>query len=36
MSPDECRAAREHLNWTRDELSRAADVPLAQLKALSP
>jgi hypothetical protein len=28
MSPDECRAAREHLNWTRDELSRAADVPL--------
>ena len=28
ISPDECRAAREHLNWSRDELSRAADVPL--------
>jgi hypothetical protein len=28
MTPDECRAARERLNWTRDELRKAADVPL--------
>ena len=28
MSPDQCRAARERLNWSRHELSKAADVPL--------
>ena len=28
MSPDQCRAARERLNWTRHQLSQAADVPL--------
>ena len=28
MSPDQCRAAREHINWTRRELSEAADMPL--------
>jgi hypothetical protein len=28
VSPDQCRAAREHLNWTRRELSEATDVPL--------
>ena len=28
MTPDQCRAARERLNWTRDELRKAADVPL--------
>ena len=28
MTPDQCRAAREHRNWTRDELRKAADVPL--------
>ena len=28
MTPDECRAARERLNWTRDELRKAAEVPL--------
>jgi hypothetical protein len=28
MTPDQCRAAREHRNWTRDELCKAADVPL--------
>ena len=28
MTPDQCRAARERLNWTRDELGKAADVPL--------
>ncbi len=28
MSPDQCRAARERLNWTRYELSKASDVPL--------
>ena len=28
MSPDQCRAARERLNWTRRELSEATDVPL--------
>ena len=33
-SPDECRGAREQLNWTRDQLSRAADVPLWFLVAL--
>jgi len=33
MSPDQCRAARERLNWTRYELSQAADVPLWLLVA---
>ena len=28
MTPDQCRAAREHRNWTRDELCKVADVPL--------
>ena len=28
MSPDQCRAARERINWTRHELSQAADVLL--------
>jgi hypothetical protein len=28
MSPDQCRAARERLNWSRHDLSQAADVPL--------
>ena len=28
MSPEQCRAARERLHWSRDELSRAANVPL--------
>jgi ribosome-binding protein aMBF1 (putative translation factor) len=28
MTPDQCRAAREHRNWTRDELRKAADVPM--------
>ena len=28
MTPDQCRAAREHRNWARDELRKAADVPL--------
>jgi hypothetical protein len=28
MTGDQCRAARERLNWTRFELSTAADVPL--------
>ena len=28
MSPDQCRAGRERLNWTRRELSEATDVPL--------
>ncbi|MFZ2103864.1 MAG: XRE family transcriptional regulator [Roseiarcus sp.] len=28
MTGEECREARERLNWTRLELSTAADVPL--------
>jgi len=28
MTGDQCRGARERLNWTRFELSTAADVPL--------
>jgi DNA-binding XRE family transcriptional regulator len=28
MSPEQCREARERLNWTRHELAVAADVPL--------
>ena len=28
MSPDQCRAVRERVNWTRQGLSRAANVPL--------
>ena len=28
MTPDQCRAGREHRNWTCDELRKAADVPL--------
>ena len=28
MSPEQCRKARERLNWTRAELSDAARVPL--------
>jgi hypothetical protein len=28
MMPDQCRAARQRLNWTRHELSHTADVPL--------
>jgi len=28
MSPDQCRAARERLNWTCREFSEATDVPL--------
>ncbi len=28
MSPDQCRAARDRLNWSRSQLSQAADVPL--------
>ena len=28
MTGEECREARERLNWTRHELSQAADVPL--------
>ena len=28
MSPEQCREARERLNWTRQDLAKAADVPL--------
>ncbi len=28
MTGDECREARERMNWTRHELATAADVPL--------
>jgi hypothetical protein len=28
LSPEQCLAARERLHWSRDKLSRAADVPL--------
>ena len=28
MSPEQCRAAREKLNWARHELAQAAGVPL--------
>jgi len=28
MSPDQSRAARELINWSRHQLSQAADVPL--------
>lgn len=28
MSPEQCQAARQRLNWTRQELSKATDVPL--------
>jgi DNA-binding XRE family transcriptional regulator len=28
MSPEQCRAAREKLNWMRHELAKAAEVPL--------
>jgi transcriptional regulator with XRE-family HTH domain len=28
VTPDQCRAAREKLNWTRQELAKAAEVPL--------
>jgi hypothetical protein len=28
MSPEQCREARERLNWTRRQLSEATDVPL--------
>ena len=28
MTGEECREARERLNWTRHDLARAADVPL--------
>ena len=31
MSPDQCRAAREHLNWSQEELASASGVPLAFL-----
>ena len=27
MSPDQCRAARERLGWTRGQLAAAAQVP---------
>ena len=33
MNPDECRAAREKLQWSRQELARAADVPLGFIAA---
>ena len=33
MSPDQCRAARERLNWTRQELAWTAEVPLWFLAA---
>ncbi len=29
MSPEQCRAGREHLNWTQQELADAAKVPTA-------
>jgi transcriptional regulator with XRE-family HTH domain len=28
MSPDQCREARERLNWTRHQLAEVAHVPL--------
>ena len=28
MTGEQCREARERVNWTRDELAEAADVPL--------
>jgi hypothetical protein len=28
MSPEQSREARERLNWTRQELSKATDVPV--------
>ena len=28
MSPEQCREAREKLKWTRQELAKAAEVPL--------
>ena len=28
MSPEQCRQARERLNWSRQELSKATGVPL--------
>lgn len=28
MSPEQCRAMRERLNWTRPDLARVAGVPL--------
>jgi predicted transcriptional regulator len=28
MSPEQCREAREKLNWTQEELAKTADVPL--------
>jgi hypothetical protein len=28
MSPEQCRAARERLKWSRHDLAVAADVPL--------
>jgi DNA-binding XRE family transcriptional regulator len=28
MTPGQCREARQKLNWTQQELAKAADVPL--------
>jgi hypothetical protein len=28
MSPEQCREARQRLNWTRQELALAAEVPV--------
>jgi predicted transcriptional regulator len=34
MTGEQCREARERLNWTRAELATAADVPLWFIAAL--
>ncbi len=33
MRPEQCREAREKLNWTRQELAKAAEVPLSFIAA---
>ena len=33
MSPEQCRQAREKLNWTREDLAGAAGVPLSFIAA---
>jgi transcriptional regulator with XRE-family HTH domain len=32
MTPSQCRAARALLNWTQDDLARAADVGVATVR----
>jgi hypothetical protein len=33
MSPEQCRAMRERVNWTRPDLARASGVPLCYVEA---